>query len=235
MIPNRLARKVAMEEGFNKFGNQAIKYGIGAGIGAAGLGMASLMHVDLGTLGSGQQGDPSNNNGALGKAIPLAGLAAAFMLRKPMAAAFKSLAGAQTVGQGFLNMGAGIARGVAKTATEFERFVARPLLTGRGPYSKARDAYFPFYRGKTGFDPERLGLNPTVTRRIIAAGIGAGALASAHEIAQPKVAPPSVFYDGTGMRHVNDMGMNHTQAQSILGQNSSLNPSNSMINQMISR
>lgn len=228
-----------------KFANKATGWGAGIGLGAGalalGIGAGTIIDPSFRNFAESEygQGDGGLATGLI-KSAPVIGLAAAVMFRKPLSRAFTRMTGAGPNGgiggmaQGAINLGMGLGKAAMGVVQDIERFGIRPLLTGKGPYSRARDAYFPFFGTKSGLNPERLALNPTVTRRLMMGGVGIGALATANEVARPTIAPPSVYYDGTGMRHVNDMGMNHTQAQNVLGPNSSLNPSNMLRNQMIS-
>lgn len=229
--------KLAAEGFANKALNKATGLAFGTAAMGAGIAGLSLTQMNLGSFFNSEY-SPARQQA---KETPLLwGLGiglGALLMRKPIGAGFRHLMGAQTTGQAFTNLGKGIFDNVVGTAKEIERFGIRPLLTGKGPHtnkSKMLEAYFPFFNAHKGLNPERLGLNPTITRRMIAAGAGFGAISMGMETALPTAAPPSVYYDGTGMRHANDMGMNYTQANSILGPNSSLSGHNAMRNQILS-
>lgn len=125
-------------------------------------------------------------------------------------------------------IGSGAYKGVMGTISELESHVARPILTGKGPYSNGAKAYLPYLDDFNRFDLRRYALNPTVGRRAVGIAALAGVGGAIHDATKSPAPPPSVIYDGTYMRHANDQGVNAHYANRILGPNSAFNGRNAM-------
>lgn len=72
-------------------------------------------------------------------------------------------------------------------------------------------------------DPRKFAPNPRIIRRLTGIGALFAVGAAFREAASPQVAPPSLFFDGRNMRHVNDLGTGGGYGMGIMGRNSSLN------------
>lgn len=121
------------------------------------------------------------------------------------------------------NMGAGLAvaggqllMGAGRAATAYES-IGRLLLTGHrgGP---AIDGWFPGWRKFDWGDTRKYAANPRIVRRYVGARAIGAVGAGVSEMLTPKAAPAS-FYLGAGgdLRHVNDMGVGASYAQSVMG------------------
>lgn len=96
-------------------------------------------------------------------------------------------------------------------------------LTARGVDAAKAAEQATVKAGTKIIDPRKLAPNPRIVRRL--AGMGAlFAVGSAvHEAMQPQIAPPTLFFDGRNMRHVNDLGTGGGYGMGMMGRNSSLN------------
>lgn len=72
-------------------------------------------------------------------------------------------------------------------------------------------------------DPRKFAINPRVTRRMVGIGALFAVGSAVHEAMQPMIAPPTAYFDGVNMRHVNDMGTGGGYGMGIMGRNSGLN------------
>ncbi len=193
------------------WGAGAVAGGIGAAVGGAGLYSVGIpVGVGLGALAAKSViggvaralGSPGDLIGAAGSLLSTAGRAAVGGLR-----------GIEWATRAFLTGGV--------------HGVASPL-----------DAYMPWYRlakpkiditnAETGAvtqipNLQKYAPNPRIIRRMTAAMAAASIFSGIHEAANINVAPPTAFFDGRYMRHINDMGANAHYARGILGSNSSLN------------
>jgi hypothetical protein len=71
-------------------------------------------------------------------------------------------------------------------------------------------------------DFRRFALNPRVVRRMVG-GSALFAIGSAiHEAVSPMTPPPTAFFDGRYMRHVNDLGTGGSYGMGMMGRNSNL-------------
>lgn len=115
----------------------------------------------------------------------------------------------------------GVGKGLGQMVQEVESHVIRPLVTGKGPYSRAATAYMPGFDHYHKFDVRRYALNPAIGRRAVAASAMVGLSGALVDATASPAPPASVVYDGTYMRHVNDRGVNAHYGQRILGKHSS--------------
>ena len=228
----------------NKLGSFAIK--------ASARGLGGLAGGTIGTaIGVGMAYGPGYGVAALGAGAALAGggVLAAKLLGSRLSS-YLGMAGGINAAQVAAHSVGKIAGALSDSFLNAE-YLARTVFTGGAPKflggqgvnGSMLDAWFPFFRntpiskvataaeaeaagvavGKLSIDPMKFAPNPRIVRR--AFGIGAlFAVGSAiSEAMKPNVAPPTLFFDGVDMRHVNDMGTGGDYGRSMLGRNSSLN------------
>lgn len=149
--------------------------------------------------------------------------------------AYKALGG----WPGMIKAGAGIARGGVETLTyggaAVEKIARATLIGGIGGKggrvfgkgTTALDVWFPNLKGPfSKSDARRWAPNTRILPRVtlLAAGFGVarGALGAMGEFTGSAVGPVTAYYDGSNIRHANDMGADASYARSILGRNSGL-------------
>jgi hypothetical protein len=122
---------------------------------------------------------------------------------------------------GLMTGAAGAVKGAALAAEKVGRF----FLTGRGPNANMLDSWLPFYRTSGKNDFLKYAPNPNILRRLGTLSLIGGAASTAREAAIGHLAapPPSLYFDGRYMRHMNDMGAHAGYGQKMLGYNSNLN------------
>jgi hypothetical protein len=136
-----------------------------------------------------------------------------------------------------------MSRGMAQTETTYahtDLSKARRLMgQGVSPQDAAKQAFskggtrvvpsakaaeHAFLKGGSKIhDPRRFAPNPRIARRITGAAALFAVGSAVHEAMAPKIAPPTMFFDGVSMRHTNDMGAGGEYGMGMLGANSSLN------------
>jgi hypothetical protein len=128
-------------------------------------------------------------------------------------------------------MGAG--KATLKAFDDLDSITTRPLLTGKFANTSFTDAYFPNLNKKPLDDLTRFGLNKRVP--ITLAGFGAVGMVAggAQQTFYPTAPPPTLYHDGTQIRHVNDMGANASYGQKMMGKNSLLGMQESLRRQGI--
>lgn len=72
-------------------------------------------------------------------------------------------------------------------------------------------------------DIRKFAPNPRIIRRTVGIAAAAAYGGMALEQMSPQAAPPTAFFDGRYMRHINDMGANANYGNAVLGANSGLN------------
>lgn len=72
-------------------------------------------------------------------------------------------------------------------------------------------------------DPRKFAPNPRIIRRAVAASALFSLGSAVHEAMSPQIAPPTAYFDGRYMRHINDLGAGGSYGMGVLGRNSSLN------------
>lgn len=103
-----------------------------------------------------------------------------------------------------------------------DKNVARKLIS-RGVPAREAIKSASIKAGTRIFDPRKIAPNPRITRRLVGMGALFAVGSAVHEAMQPQIAPPSLFFDGRNMRHVNDMGTGGDYGMGIMGRNSGLN------------
>lgn len=103
--------------------------------------------------------------------------------------------------------------------------IGQLLLTGKGPRTSFGEAFFPFFKTHAANDLAKYALNPAIGRRLVYAAAPIAIFAGLREALHPAAPPPSVYFDGRYMRHVNDMGASADYGQKMMGSNSTLNES----------
>jgi hypothetical protein len=103
--------------------------------------------------------------------------------------------------------------------------IGQLLLTGKGSKTSFGEAFFPFFKTHAANDIAKYALNPAIGRRLVYAAAPVAIFAGLREALHPAAPPPSVYFDGRYMRHVNDMGASADYGQKMMGPNSSLNES----------
>ena len=212
--------------------------GLGIGMGAMALGIDPSLPIRAGIRAIGGAG------GALGAAVGIARGAATI--------GYQGLQGAERIARAVLTgspvhsaQGKGAKtmldayfpnfRNMAPIDVKYDQtdlFTARRLMSrgmaetdskGRMIPSK-KAAEHAFLKGGTKVhDPRRFAPNPRIARRITGAAALFAVGSAVHESMAPKIAPPTMFFDGVSMRHTNDMGAGGEYGMGMLGANSSLN------------
>lgn len=72
-------------------------------------------------------------------------------------------------------------------------------------------------------DPRKFAPNPKIVRRFVGLSALFAVGAGVHEAMSPQIAPPTLFFDGRHMRHINDLGTGGGYGMGMLGRNSALN------------
>jgi hypothetical protein len=236
----RMARIHATNAAWDKAGN----WGVAAlGVGAlAGWGASQSAGVDPQAMGQAGGAAAAGVGAVAGLGIlailaaPLAGRLGGAAIRgigkKAMGlpGSFVKTMGGSTVPGTFraADLLIGGARAAVKPLASLEQYIARPLLTGRGPASDAIDAWFPKYRYTPAHDLSRYGLNPVIARRLLGASVGIMGLSAAGEAGRMggylpyQAPPPSIYHDGMNVRHTGDGGVDAGYGRSIMGSSSAL-------------
>jgi len=140
--------------------------------------------------------------------------------------------------QGLVRLGGGVAKTTYDSARfggiGAERIARAALIGGIGPGGKvfgkgtnALDVWFPHLKGPYArTDVRRYALNTRVAPRLAgllgAFGIAKGTLGAMGEFLGSASGPVTAYYDGSNIRHANDMGADASYARSVLGRNSGL-------------
>lgn len=146
----------------------------------------------------------------------LMGGAAAFAGKTAFRAAFpRGVAhGAAGLGLGLGSFAINAAQSAWSGAKGIEKIARIGLANGK---------WFPNV-GNTSMDIiARMSPNLSIGRRLMGLGMIAGFGAMVGEAISPKAPPPTLYFDGLNMRHVNDMGANASYGQNVLGRNSTMN------------
>jgi hypothetical protein len=190
-------------------GNIAMGLTIAAGIGQAATGNGAGI---LATTGLIVGGSLAYRYGVLGTLKHLPG------------AVWKHTGGVPGIATGVAHAGAHIL-GAGMSLLRTAEFGARSVLTGtlKGGVKGGMDAWFPNMRILPNTDIRRFSINPTVIKRLVGIGAAIGVASAAKDAISPGAPPPTHFFDGLNMHHINDMGAGAAYGQGILGRNSSLN------------
>ena len=239
-IAGKIAARSIKTAGFQA---TALKAGasVGGGLlgatigGAVGLGVTGHPYAGLGVLGAGVglhflRGGVMRALGRQG--ITGAAGAAAVGVKSILGAATTAVRGAEFTARAILTGGIGGVQGPldawfpffrntpmieSQQATNLAKFRA-----GRAAGLGAKEAAAAAYESKMVLDPRKFAPNPRIVRRMVGIAAAGAVLSGLKEAMDPMVAPPTAYFDGRYMRHVNDMGANAHFARGILGPNSSL-------------
>lgn len=202
----RNAPKEAMEEALRAAGHSETDIAEKLGEAFPGFWKRAGRKIAAGASGGGRMG-----GGLLGGIGSVGGRALnSFLIKAP-----------GRMGRG-IAMGAGLVDEARKTAVGFGK-IGQVLLTGKGPRTSFGDAFFPFFKTHAATDPAKYALNPAIARRLVYAAAPIAVLSGLKEALRPAAPPPSVYFDGRYMRHINDMGASADYGQKMMGPNSILN------------
>lgn len=152
---------------------------------------------------------------AVGGTLRTAGRGA-WAAAKGVASAAPSVA----IGAGIV--GARIAKGVWNTLRIGES-VARTVLTGgAGGTRPGMSAWFPYFNSLPKGDFRRFVMNPRVGSRLAIGAVTLGLISGASDLLTKRYhgPPPTVYYDGVSVHHIDEMGANAEYAAKVLGPNS---------------
>jgi hypothetical protein len=107
-------------------------------------------------------------------------------------------------------------------AGEIDDLFRRKLISRGVSAAKAEEQAF-LKAGTKIIDPRKFAPNPRIVRRLTAMGALFAVGSAVHEAMQPQIAPPTLFFDGRNMRHVNDLGTGGGYGMGVMGRNSGLN------------
>lgn len=193
-----------------------------AGLGVAGLGYG--VNQAYGYFGL-PDGMSLGGLAAGGAAVVGGGLIATrFLARNSMKIApLMGKAGLKLAGSS-VNLAAAGFTGVAGAAMALER-MARFTLTGsplsmlsggKSEFQSFSDAWLPNARVLPNNDIRKYALNPSVIKRVVGGRAAMAVVSGLHELANPKVKDPTIFFDGVNIRSKGDMGAHGGYGQNIL-------------------
>lgn len=206
--------------GRNLGGTRTLGVGAVAGLGAAAVG--------LGAYALPGQGDILGS-GVLALGAGTAGLVGAGLLGRHI---WKTrIGGLPGLGLGAYHAGATAVAGAATLAGGIDQGLRTLFLGPKYAHKSFTDSWLPFLKMpledlkapngmvlREGAGLSKFALNPIATRRLTGMALGYGAVKGLmHGLFNPNVPSPTAYYDGTQIRHVNDLGANGQYAQAILG------------------
>lgn len=102
---------------------------------------------------------------------------------------------------------------------EFDRIFAQKLMNkGVSLDDAIKEARTP--KGTRIRDPRKYAPNPRIIRRLTGIGALFAVGSAVNEAMSPHIAAPTLYNDGTSLRHINDLGTGGNYGQGILGRNS---------------
>lgn len=112
---------------------------------------------------------------------------------------------------------------ITTISSDFPDPVIKSRLTARGvPDAKAAETAT-VKAGSKIIDPRKYAPNPRIVRRMVGTAALFSIGSAFKEAMSPMIAPPTAFFDGRNMRHINDLGTGGAYGMGVMGRNSSLN------------
>lgn len=112
---------------------------------------------------------------------------------------------------------------ITTVSSDYTDTVIKARLTARGVTDAKAAETATVKAGSKVIDPRKYAPNPRIVRRMVGTAALFSIGSAFKEAMSPMVAPPTAFFDGRNMRHINDLGTGGAYGMGVMGRNSSLN------------